>query len=62
MFDVASLPFVWCLRALRGEGAAVVAKARGTLDGLRGRRVTAEVLEALRPARVVVAAVKDKAA
>jgi len=43
-FDVLSLPLVWAWRALRGEGGAVLAKARGTLDGLRGRRVTAEVL------------------
>ena len=43
-FDVLSLPFVWAWRAYRGEGDAVLAKARGTLDGLRGRRVGAEVL------------------
>ena len=47
LFDVASLPFVWVYRALRGEGAAVVAKARGTWDGLRGRQVTAERLREL---------------
>jgi GT2 family glycosyltransferase len=40
LFDVASLPFVWLARAWRGEGAGVRAKALGTLDGLRGRRVT----------------------
>jgi len=44
VFDVLSLPFAWAWRTRRGEGAAVLAKARGTLDGLRGRRVTAEVL------------------
>lgn len=44
VFDVLSLPFVWVRRAFRGEGDAVLAKARGTLDGLRGRRVTADVL------------------
>ena len=47
LFDVASLPFVWLYRALRGEGAAVVAKARGTWDGLRGKPVTAERLREL---------------
>jgi hypothetical protein len=47
VFEVASLPFVWLYRALRGEGAAVLAKARGTWDGLRGRQVTAERLREL---------------
>jgi len=47
VFDVASLPFVWCYRALRGEGRAVLAKAHGTWDGLRGRAVTAERLREL---------------
>lgn len=47
LFDVASLPLVWLYRAARGEGAAVVAKARGTWDGLRGRQVTAERLREL---------------
>jgi GT2 family glycosyltransferase len=47
VFEVASLPFVWFYRALRGEGAAVVAKARGTWDGLRGRQVSAERLREL---------------
>lgn len=41
LFDVASLPFAWLWRAPRGEGGAVLAKAAGTLAGLRGRRVTA---------------------
>ena len=45
IFDVASLPFVYAFRCLRGEGGAVLAKARGMLDGLRGRRVSAELLE-----------------
>ena len=47
VFEVASLPFVWFYRALRGEGGAVLAKARGTWDGLRGRSVTAERLREL---------------
>jgi len=49
VFDVASLPLVWLWRAPRGEGAAVCAKARGTWDGLRGRRVDAESVRALGP-------------
>jgi len=47
LFDVATLPLVWLYRAPRGEGAAVLAKARGTWDGLRGRMVTAERLQEL---------------
>ena len=47
LFDVASLPFVWLYRVMRGEGRAVLAKARGTWDGLRGRAVTAERLREL---------------
>jgi hypothetical protein len=47
LFEVASLPFVWLYRAPRGEGRAVVAKARGTWDGLRGRQVTDERLREL---------------
>jgi GT2 family glycosyltransferase len=45
VFDVCTLPFVWLVHAVRGEGGAALAKARGTWDGLRGRRVTAESLE-----------------
>lgn len=47
VFDVLTLPFVWALRAWRGEGRSVRAKARGLFDGLRGRRVTAEALRSL---------------
>jgi GT2 family glycosyltransferase len=39
LFDVLTLPAVLAFRSLHGEGRAVLAKARGTLDGLRGRRV-----------------------
>lgn len=35
-FDVLPLPFVWILRAIRGDGAAVRAKWRGIRAGLRG--------------------------
>lgn len=45
LFDVCTLPAVWVAHALRGEGGAALAKARGTWDGLRGRHVTAESLE-----------------
>lgn len=48
LFDVASLPFVWLLRAARGEGAGARAKALGTLHGLRGRRVTSQALQRFR--------------
>jgi GT2 family glycosyltransferase len=47
LFDVLTLPFAWLFRAFRGEGAAVLAKARGTWDGLRGVRVTAERMQEL---------------
>ena len=40
LFDVATLPFAWLLRAVQGQAAGVRAKAIGTLDGLRGRRVS----------------------
>ena len=48
VFDVLTLPFLWAWRGLRGDGAAVRAKARGMLDGWRGRAVTEESLAALR--------------
>lgn len=44
LFDVATLPAVAAVRALRGEGRAALAKGVGIWDGLRGRRVTAERL------------------
>ncbi|NOT29830.1 MAG: glycosyltransferase family 2 protein [Planctomycetes bacterium] len=47
LHDVLSLPFVFLYRAQRGEGRAVLAKARGTWDGLRGRQVTAQRLHEL---------------
>ncbi len=47
VFDVLTLPLVLAYRATRGEGGAVLAKARGTWDGLRGKRVSPRaVLEA----------------
>jgi GT2 family glycosyltransferase len=47
VFDVLSLPAAWLVRAPRGEGGAVLAKARGMLDGFRGRRVTSRDAEAV---------------
>lgn len=47
VYDVLSLPLVFLYRALRGEGRAVLAKAHGTWDGLRGRKVTAERMREL---------------
>ncbi len=44
-FDVLTLPVALVLRGCRGEGAGVLAKAKGILDGLMGRRVTAGALE-----------------
>lgn len=45
LYDVATLPVLWALRAPKGESKAVLAKAKGLWDGLLGRRVTAEALE-----------------
>jgi hypothetical protein len=39
LFDVVSLPFALALGAFRGRARAVLAKALGILDGLRGVRV-----------------------
>jgi GT2 family glycosyltransferase len=44
VFDVLSLPFVWLAGVFRGRGKAVFAKACGIFDGLRGRRITADVV------------------
>jgi len=43
-YDVLSLPAVWLVGLFRGRALGVVAKALGILDGLRGRRVTAETV------------------
>jgi GT2 family glycosyltransferase len=44
VFDVLSLPGVWLAGVFRGRGKAVFAKACGIFDGLRGRRITADVV------------------
>jgi len=44
VFDVLSLPLLWIAGIFRGRSKAVAAKALGILDGLRGKRVTAEAI------------------
>lgn len=44
LFDVLTLPFAWLLGLFSGRGRAVIAKAVGIVDGLRGRRITADVM------------------
>ena len=44
VFDVLSLPFAWFAGLFRGRGKAVLAKAWGIFDGLRGRRITGDVV------------------
>jgi len=44
VYDVLSLPFLWLAGIFRGRGKAVAAKGLGILDGLRGKRVTAEAI------------------
>ena len=41
LYDVLTLPLVWAAGLFRGRGAAVLSKAAGIRDGLRGIRVTA---------------------
>ena len=45
VFDVLTLPLALLLRGCRGEAGGVLAKAKGILDGLAGRKVTAKALE-----------------
>ena len=45
VYDVLTWPLVFVRSMFRGEVKGAVAKALGTWHGLRGRRVTAEVLE-----------------
>jgi GT2 family glycosyltransferase len=44
-FDVLTLPFLWLAGLFRGEGKAVLGKALGIFDGLRGKRVTSASIE-----------------
>lgn len=41
VFDVATLPVLWVVSVVRGHGRSALAKAKGILDGLCGKRVTA---------------------
>ena len=45
LHDVATLPLLLVVAGLRGEWRGAAAKALGTWHGLRGRRVTGELLE-----------------
>ena len=45
VYDVLSLPFLWLAGLFRGQGRAVLAKALGIWDGLRGKRVTRQSIE-----------------
>jgi GT2 family glycosyltransferase len=45
VFDVASLPFLWIGSLYVGRSRAVLGKALGIWDGLRGKRVTSEAIE-----------------
>lgn len=44
VYDVAPLPFLWIAGLFRGRAKAVAAKGLGIVDGLRGKRVTAEAI------------------
>jgi GT2 family glycosyltransferase len=41
-YDVLSLPFLWLSGLFQGKSRSVLAKAVGIVDGLRGKRVTAD--------------------
>jgi GT2 family glycosyltransferase len=41
VFDVGTLPLLWVVSTTRGHGRSALAKAKGILDGLCGKRVTA---------------------
>jgi hypothetical protein len=41
---VLTLPFLWIAGLFRGQARAVVGKALGIYDGLRGKRVTSASL------------------
>jgi GT2 family glycosyltransferase len=45
VYAVLSLPFLYIVRALQGQGRSVWAKAMGIWDGMRGVQVTSETLE-----------------
>lgn len=43
-YDVLPLPILWCAGLFRGRAKAVAAKGLGIVDGLRGKRVTADAI------------------
>lgn len=45
IYDVLSLPILWAIGLFRGRSKAVLAKGIGIVDGLRGKRVTAESIQ-----------------
>jgi GT2 family glycosyltransferase len=45
IYDVLSLPILWIVGVFRGRSKAVLAKGLGIIDGLRGKRVTAESIQ-----------------
>jgi GT2 family glycosyltransferase len=45
VYDVLTLPFLWLAGLFRGQAKAVVGKALGIFDGLRGKRVTSASIE-----------------
>lgn len=45
VYDVFTLPLLWFVGLFRGRSRAVLAKGLGILDGLRGKRVTAESIQ-----------------
>ena len=44
LYDVLTLPLLWLVEVRRGRGRAALAKALGIFDGLRGKRITAQVV------------------
>jgi GT2 family glycosyltransferase len=45
IYDVLTLPILWAIGLFRGRSKAVLAKGLGIIDGLRGKRVTAESIQ-----------------
>jgi len=43
-YDIAPLPFLWIAGLFRGRAKAVAAKGLGIVDGMRGKRVTADAI------------------
>lgn len=43
-YGIAPLPFLWIAGLFRGRAKAVTAKGLGIVDGMRGKRVTADAI------------------